>query len=200
MRKLSFMLLLTILFVGCQSNAQKKSEKNAQNGKMAGVQPELAKNHTFPVQKSDAEWKKELTPEQYNILREAGTEPPHSSPLLHIKGKGVFVCAACENPLYLNKNQFVSGTGWPSFDQPIEGGVVLGSDTKLGYQRDEVVCARCGGHIGHRFNDGPKETTGLRYCMDGAAMNFIPADKMSVDQIIKKNQMTAKKMDDKKNK
>lgn len=199
MNKLSFILLLSFLFSGCQSNAQKKSEKNTQNDKIAVVEPELAKNHTFPVQKSDAEWKKELTSEQYYILREGGTEPPRSSPLLHIKGKGVFVCAACENPLFLNKNQFVSGTGWPSFDQPIKNGVVLGTDSKLGYNRDEVLCARCGGHIGHRFNDGPKETTGLRYCMDGAAMKFLPADTMSVDQIIEKNHLVANKMDDKKN-
>ena len=189
MKKLSFVLLLSVLFIGCQSNAQKKSDINVQNEKMAVAQPDLAKNHTFPVQKTDDEWKKLLTPAQYNILREAGTEIPRSSDLLHIEGKGVFLCAACDNPLYLNKDQFVSGTGWPSFDQPIKDGVVLGTDEKLGYSRDEVVCARCGGHIGHRFNDGPKETTGLRYCMNGAAMTFIPADTKSVEEIIEEHKI-----------
>lgn len=190
MKKLGLIILFTALMVGCKGKAQ-KSEANSNS--MAVAQPEKVKDHNFPIQKSDAQWKKELTLQQYNILREAGTEPPRSSPLLHIEGKGVFVCAADGNPVFLNKNQFVSGTGWPSFDRPVKGGVLLATDTKLGYKRDEVICSVCGGHLGHRFNDGPKETTGLRYCMDGAGMKFIKADNKSENEIIKEQDMKVKK-------
>lgn len=190
MKKFSILFALCGLLFGCNGNAQKKENNNKD---MAVIQPEKVKGHNFPVEKTDAEWKKELTPQQYHILREAGTERPNSSPLLHIKGKGVFICAACGNPVFRNDNQFVSGTGWPSFDRPIKGGVVLSSDNKLGYKRNEVLCSRCGGHLGHRFNDGPQETTGLRYCMDGAAFKFVKADKKSEDKIIKEHQLTKKK-------
>lgn len=186
MKKLSILLLLTILCLGCKSNAQKEKD---QSDKIAANKPDRLKGHKFPVQKSNAEWKKELTPEQYYVLREAGTEKPRSSKLLHIKGKGIFVCGACGNPVYRNENQFVSGTGWPSFDRPIKKGVVLATDTKLGYKRNEVLCSRCGGHLGHRFNDGPRETTGLRYCMNGDAMKFVQAEDKTEDQIIENHQL-----------
>lgn len=171
----------------CKGNAQ-KNKGSADSG--VSAEPTSVKDHEFAVQKSEDQWKKELTSQQFHILREAGTEPPRSSDLLHIKGKGVFVCAACGNPLFRNENQFVSGTGWPSFDRPVNKGVVLATDTKLGYKRNEVLCSRCGGHLGHRFTDGPKETTGLRYCMDGAAMTFKRADNKSEDKIIAEQQNT----------
>ncbi|WP_409187188.1 peptide-methionine (R)-S-oxide reductase MsrB [Antarcticibacterium sp. 1MA-6-2] len=118
-----------------------------------------------------------MSPQEYAVLRKAATETPHSSELNDIHESGTFVCAACGNELYKTKHKFESGTGWPSFDLPVEGGVAYGSDSKLGYQRDEVHCADCGGHLGHVFDDGPQETTGKRHCINGIAMNFIPADK-----------------------
>ncbi|MGO2359371.1 MAG: peptide-methionine (R)-S-oxide reductase MsrB [Mesonia sp.] len=160
MKNIFLLIACASLLFSCDSNAQKKS-----------------KEEQFPVQKTEKQWKKELSSEQYNVLRQAGTERPFSSPLNDIKEAGTFLCAACENPLYVTKNKFKSGTGWPSFDQPIEGGVFFSTDNKLGYTRNEVLCANCGGHIGHVFDDGPKETTGKRFCMNGDAMTFVPTKK-----------------------
>ena len=127
------------------------------------------------VEKTDAQWKQVLTKKQFYILREQGTEKPFSSELLKVHGPGTFVCAACGNPLYAESTKFDSGTGWPSFYEPLPGGRVgVAQDNSLGMSRDEVFCARCGGHLGHVFRDGPKPT-GLRYCMDGDAMKFVPA-------------------------
>jgi peptide-methionine (R)-S-oxide reductase len=128
----------------------------------------------FPVHFTDAEWKKRLTPKQYYILRQKGTEKPFSSPLLNEHRKGTFICAADGNPLYSSATKFDSGTGWPSFWQPLPGAVQTSSDWETGYPRTEVHCSRCGGHLGHVFDDGPKPT-GKRYCMDGDAMLFKPA-------------------------
>jgi len=130
-----------------------------------------AQAKTYKVAYSDAEWKKRLTPEQYAILRQEGTERPYSSPLNDEHRKGVFNCAACGNALYSSAAKFESGTGWPSFYQPLAGGIGTSTDFKLGYPRTEVHCADCGGHLGHVFKDGPKPT-GLRYCMNGDAMTF----------------------------
>jgi peptide-methionine (R)-S-oxide reductase len=129
---------------------------------------------TFEVEHTDAEWKKLLTPAQYNILREEGTETPFSSPLDHEKRKGVFSCAGCDLPLFDSDKKFDSGTGWPSFWEPMKGAVQETSDSSFGMVRTAVACRRCGGHLGHVFNDGPKPT-GLRYCMNGLAMKFQPA-------------------------
>lgn len=159
-KSIYFILGFCFALVSCNGNAQKKP-----------------KSEQFEIQKTDAEWKKELSAEEYYILRQAGTEKPYSSELNNIKKPGTFVCAACQNPLYETKHKFDSGTGWPSFDQPINGGVFYSKDNKLGYTRNEVLCAKCGGHLGHLFNDGPPETTGKRYCMNGDAMNFIPKEK-----------------------
>ena len=132
-----------------------------------------AKAKSFAVTRSDAEWRKLLTPRQYTILRKHGTERPGSSPLDKEKRKGTFVCAADRNPLYSSATKFDSGTGWPSFWKPLPGAIGTSTDRSLLMERTEVHCAKCGGHLGHVFKDGPKPT-GLRYCMNGDAMLFVP--------------------------
>ena len=126
---------------------------------------------TFPVTLSEAEWRKKLSPEAFDVLREAGTEAPGSSPLDHEFGKGRYDCAGCTQPVFLSDTKFDSGTGWPSFYAPIKDAVSTSSDSSLMMERTEVHCSRCGGHLGHVFDDGPKPT-GLRYCMNGVAMSF----------------------------
>ena len=125
------------------------------------------------MQKGDEDWRKTLTPEQYHILREHGTEPRGSSPLNNEKRTGTFICAACGQPLFSSTTKFESGTGWPSFTEPIAGSVATDTDSSHGMVRTEVHCARCEGHLGHVFPDGP-DPTGLRYCMNGAALRFDP--------------------------
>ena len=120
---------------------------------------------------TDAQWKQRLTPAQYDVLRNAGTERPGSSALNAEKRPGRFVCAGCALPLFDASMKFESGTGWPSFWKPLDKAVVEESDTTLFMKRTEVLCRRCGGHLGHVFDDGPKPT-GLRYCMNGVSMNF----------------------------
>ena len=127
----------------------------------------------FPVTKSDAEWRQQLTPEQYYVLREHGTERAGTSPLNSEKRPGTFVCAGCEQDLFASDTKYESGTGWPSFWQPLEGAVGTTEDRSFFMTRTEVHCSRCGGHLGHVFEDGPKPT-GLRYCMNGVAMTFRP--------------------------
>ena len=129
---------------------------------------------TFEVRKSPAEWKKQLGPQRFNILREAGTEPPYTSPLNKEHRRGTFACAGCALPNFASTTKFDSGTGWPSFWQPLPKAVAQSTDRSLGMARDEIHCRRCGGHLGHVFNDGPKPT-GLRYCMNGLALTFTPA-------------------------
>ena len=125
----------------------------------------------FEVEKTDAEWRAQLTPQQYEILRKHGTERPWSSPLLKEHRKGIFACAGCDLPLFSSDTKFDSGTGWPSFWQPLENALGRTEDRTYGMTRIEVHCRRCGGHMGHVFDDGPKPT-GLRYCMNGLALNF----------------------------
>jgi len=128
----------------------------------------------FSVTHSPAEWKRLLGPERYAVLREASTEHPFTSPLLNEHRRGTFVCAGCALPLFSSATKFDSGTGWPSFWQPLPRAVVTRADRSLLMERTEVLCARCGGHLGHVFEDGPKPT-GLRYCMNGLALKFVPA-------------------------
>lgn len=157
--KKTLFLAIAVVLLSCNGNAQKDPKVSQEK---------------FEVTKTDAEWKKELTPDEYAVLRKSATERAFSSELNNITEPGTFVCAACGNELYKTKHKFDSGTGWPSFDRAIDGGVSYGSDTKIGYQRDEVHCARCGGHLGHIFNDGPRKTTGKRHCINGVAMDFKP--------------------------
>jgi peptide-methionine (R)-S-oxide reductase len=129
---------------------------------------------SFEVTRSDGEWKELLTPEQYAVLRHEKTERPNTSPLLNEHRKGTFSCAGCDQPLFASETKFDSGTGWPSFWQPLANAVGEKEDNTLFATRTEVHCKRCGGHLGHVFNDGPKPT-GLRYCMNGVALKFVAA-------------------------
>lgn len=129
----------------------------------------------FAVHYSDEEWQQKLSSAQYRVLRDEGTEPPYSSPLNDEHRRGTFSCAGCELPLFSSATKFDSHTGWPSFWRPLENAVAQRRDSSLGMVRDEVHCRRCGGHLGHVFDDGPAPT-GLRYCMNGLAMQF-SADK-----------------------
>ncbi|MGE5562216.1 MAG: peptide-methionine (R)-S-oxide reductase MsrB [Bacillota bacterium] len=128
----------------------------------------------FAVNRSPDQWRKLLGPKRYAVLRQAATERPFSSPLLNEHRKGIFACAGCGLPLFSSATKFESGTGWPSFWKPLPGAVLTRPDHSLLMERTEVLCARCGGHLGHLFDDGPKPT-GLRYCMNGLALSFRPA-------------------------
>lgn len=128
----------------------------------------------FKVNKTEQEWRSILTPEQFRVLRKHGTEPSFSSPLDKQYAEGTYLCAGCDQQLFTSATKFNSGTGWPSFFQPIPGGIGTSVDRSFFMTRTEVHCSNCGGHLGHVFNDGPAPT-GLRYCMNGVALKFVPA-------------------------
>lgn len=141
---------------------------------MAAGQPGAGKPaDTFEVVRSDEQWRQVLTPAQYNVLRQEGTERPYSSPLNDEHRAGIFACAGCQLDLFSSRTKFDSRTGWPSFWAPLDNAVGTRTDRSFGMSRTEVHCRRCGGHLGHLFDDGPKPT-GLRYCMNGLAMTFKP--------------------------
>jgi peptide-methionine (R)-S-oxide reductase len=153
-------------------------EGNSNQGSSRAIKEASSKGFK-KVTKTNAEWKNILTPEQYNVTREKGTERPFSSPLNDIHEQGIFECVACELPLFDSKAKFDSGTGWPSFYQPItQENVHEEVDNSLWETRTEVMCARCDAHLGHVFPDGPKPT-GLRYCMNGVALKFVKDKKDS---------------------
>lgn len=125
------------------------------------------------VKKTEQEWRQELSPEQYKIVREKGTEAPFTSDLNDVKDEGTFKCVACGQPLFSSENKFDSGTGWPSFDAPMDDEVVeTESDNSMFMKRTEVLCSRCDAHLGHVFDDGPSDTTGKRFCINGCALKF----------------------------
>ncbi len=150
------MLLLVAAF-SCKSEAQQAEKKV-----------------TYDIEKTEAEWRAQLSDLQYYVLREAGTERPFTSALNDNKKSGVYHCAGCNTPLFKSEHKFDSGTGWPSFDREIKGNVAFDTDYKIGYARTEEHCATCGGHLGHVFDDGPRNTTGKRHCINGAALVFKP--------------------------
>lgn len=149
------LLLLSIMLFSCNTKAQSKKGTDL-----------------FPITKTEAEWKEKLSPQEYYILREKGTERPFSSEFNKNQNKGTYICAACDTPLFKSEYKFDSGSGWPSFDREIKGNVSFDVDYNLGYARSEEHCATCGGHLGHVFNDGPRETTGKRHCINGEALLF----------------------------
>jgi peptide-methionine (R)-S-oxide reductase len=140
---------------------------------LTGTQPSRAEGK-FPFTLSDAEWRKRLSPKAYAVLRKENTEPAGSSPLNKEKRRGTYACAGCGLPLFSSATKYESGTGWPSFWQPLPNAIGTREDNKLFFTRTEVHCRRCGGHLGHVFDDGPKPT-GLRYCMNGLSLQFRPA-------------------------
>lgn len=159
MKRIALVALCAVLF-SCNSKAQ---DKKAQE--------------VFPITKTEVEWKAQLDDAQFHVLREAGTERPFSSALNKNYEKGIYVCSACETPLFNSDHKFDSGTGWPSFDREIEGNVSFSTDYNLGYGRTEEHCAQCGGHLGHVFSDGPRETTGKRHCINGVSLKFVPSNE-----------------------
>ncbi len=149
--------IVCALILSCKNTAQSNSN-----------------NKTYIVSKTSEEWKKVLTSEQYYVMRESGTERAFSSELNKNYGMGIYSCVACKTPLFESEHKYNSGTGWPSFDKAIKKNIELDEDYKIGYKRIEIKCNTCGSHLGHLFDDGPPNTTGKRYCINGIALLFFP--------------------------
>ncbi|MCO6173899.1 peptide-methionine (R)-S-oxide reductase MsrB [Flavobacterium sp. NRK F10] len=155
MKKILFLILILVI-QSCQSQTKKSEDMN------------------FDIKKTDAEWKAELSDEEYRVLREKGTERAFTGKYWDSFEKGKYVCAACGNELFTSDTKFDSHCGWPSFDQAIKGSVIYKEDLSFGMVRTEVMCAKCGSHLGHVFDDGPRETTGKRFCTNSVSIKFIP--------------------------
>lgn len=171
MKKL-FILVVLLSLTACNGQENKTTAKKSQD--KTAVEAGEGK---FNINKTEAEWKAQLTPEQYEVLRTKGTERPFTGEHYKNFEKGVYVCAACNNPLFTSDAKFDSECGWPSFDQAIKGSVVYEEDNSFGMKRTEAMCANCGGHLGHVFDDGPKETTGERFCTNSVSIKFVPEAK-----------------------
>jgi len=156
-----YFILFALLSFSCKSQNSNKKINSSSSTK-------------YKIEKNDKEWKSELTSIQYYVLRQAGTERAFSGEYDKNYNKGIYVCAACQSPLYESDYKYDSRSGWPSFDRGIKKNIEFDVDYKLGYQRSELKCSTCGGHLGHLFNDGPKKTTGERHCINSAALTFIP--------------------------
>lgn len=153
--------LVIALLVSCQGNSQDKK----------------AQKKIYEIIKTDTEWKSSLPALAYDVLRHAATERPYTGPLNDNKREGTYLCRGCKAPLYESQYKYDSKSGWPSFDRGIEENLEYDVDYKIGYPRSELKCNRCGSHLGHMFNDGPKKTTGQRHCINSAALTFIPKDE-----------------------
>lgn len=154
MKHILILIYLIVMF-NCKGNSQKNTQK------------------TFKISKTEAAWEAQLTDKEFQVLRKAGTERAFTSPLNKNYEAGIYVCKACKTPLFKSEHKYDSGSGWPSFDREIEGHVAFSTDNNLGYTRIEEHCATCGGHLGHVFNDGPRNTTGKRHCINGVSLTFI---------------------------
>lgn len=173
MKKIIILFILMGL-TSCQGQNRKSDTKTSSTEK-ASVDKTSGK---FKINKTEAEWRAELTPEQFEVLRNKATERPYTGKYDKFFEDGVYVCAACGNPLFKSDTKFDSHCGWPSFDQAIKGAVIYEHDTSYGMDRTEVMCANCGSHLGHVFDDGPKESTGNRYCTNSVSIKFIPAEEL----------------------
>lgn len=169
MKNLILLLVCVLTLTSCQGQQKKADKKKTEKSS--------AKTEKFTVTKTDDEWRTQLSPEQYDVLRNKATERPFTGEYDEFFEKGMYVCAACGNPLFKSDNKYNSHCGWPSFDQAIKGSVIYEHDKSYGMERTEVMCARCGGHLGHVFDDGPAKTTGQRYCTNSVSIKFIPAEK-----------------------
>lgn len=163
MKKILSLFVLLLCF-NCNGNAQKNA---------------LQEKTEYKYSKTNTEWKALLTPQQYYVLRQEGTEHRFSSDLNKNYAEGIYACAACNTPLFKSENKYDSGSGWPSFDKEIKGNVAYSKGSSLMYGKEEH-CANCGGHLGHVFDDGPNKTTGLRHCINGVALKFIPKNEKKI--------------------